>query len=326
MKKNIPYTSSVLLALAIISVLLFVMFSHSTSMSRQLSRAKQEVTELRQQLTLEQMQRCEQTYSWKAGRDYPATIMSGDILRKYRVHTPSDYTADRRYPMVVIFDGMDGTSQRAEIKSGFNETPVLAIYPDALIGTTGVTAWQGAPYSPEGVNDVQFISDMLSKLTKEFCVDTDAIYLVGMSNGAGFAHLAACELDDKIAGFAGISGAYYQPCTHTPAQRMLYIHSADDRLVPYAGSIHRRLPPIYTHAYDQSSAAHCRQFTRANGPGIERLSWNRCKNDQHISLIITHKQPHGWLHISDAPLTPKGALSHQTTSAVIWDFFTSSSH
>lgn len=294
-------------------------------MSRQLGQAKQEITELRQQLAREQMQRCEQTYTWKAGRDYPGSITSGDVLRSYRVHTPSGYTADQRYPAVVVFDGLDGTSRRAEAESGFNEVPALTIYPDAFIGTTGMAAWQGAPYSPTGINDVQFIGDMLRKLTKEFCIDTDAIYLVGMSNGAGFAHLAACELGGKIAGVAGISGAYYQPCAHTPAQRMLYIHSIDDALVPYAGSPRRQLPPIYAHTHDQSSAAHCRQFIRLKGRDVERLSWSQCKNDQHISLIIIHKQPHGWLHVSDAPLRPKGALSHQTTSAVIWDFFTAAS-
>ncbi|HMS93158.1 MAG TPA: alpha/beta hydrolase-fold protein [Candidatus Saccharibacteria bacterium] len=325
MKKITPHISSILLALAIISVPLFVMFLHNASVSHQLGQAKQEITELRQQLALEQAQHCEQTYTWKAGRDYPATVTSDDVLRSYRVHTPSDYTVDRRYPVIVVFDGLNGTSRRAEAKSGLNEAPALTVYPDALIGTTGATAWQGAPYSPAGINDVQFIGDMLRKLTKEFCIDTDAVYLVGMSNGAGFAHLAACELGDRIAGVAGISGAYYQPCAHMPAQRMLYIHSVDDALVPYAGSLQRKLPSIYAHAHDQSSAAHCRRFIRTGGRDVERLSWSQCKNDQHISLIITHRQPHGWLHVSDAPLTPKGALSHQTTSAVIWDFFTATS-
>lgn len=310
---------------AIIATPLFVMIFHATSVSRQLSEAKQEIVALRQQLAAEQVQRCEQSYPWKAAHGYSATVESDNLPRSYRVHTPSDYTADHRYPVVIVFDGLNGTSQRAESESGFNEVPALTVYPDARIGTAGVTAWQGAPYSPEGVNDVQFVGDMLAQLVNEFCIDTDAVYLVGMSNGAGFAHLAACELRGKIAGIAGISGAYYQPCTHTSAPRALYIHSVDDTLVPFAGNLTRRLPPIDNHVRNQSDAASCRQFIRTKGVNIERLSWSKCRNGQLISLIIIHRQAHGWLHVSDDPLTPKGAFSRITTSALIWDFFTAQS-
>lgn len=320
MKRNIALT---LLAVMLAVIPFFVMFSHSVSTSRQLTQAKQEIATLTQTLAAEKLQRCEQTYQWESNRDYPATITSIGMPRTYRVHTPSGYTADKRYPVIIAFDGLDGTSGRAERESGLNTTPALTVYPDALIGTTGATAWQGAPYSPVGINDVQFIDDMLMQITNDFCIDTKAVYMVGMSNGAGFAFLAACELQGKIAGVAGISGAYYQTCSHAgmPA-RTLYIHSLEDSLVPYTGSPLRRLPPVYKLAQAQGQAAQCRQMIKARSSIVERFSWRQCHNDRRVTLIITHRQPHGWLHVADTSLVPEGSLSERTTSAVIWDFFT----
>lgn len=320
MKRNIALT---LLAVMLAVIPFFVMFSHSVSTSQQLTHAKQEIATLTQALAAEKLQRCEQAYEWESNRDYPATITSMDMPRTYRVHTPSGYTADKRYPVIIAFDGLDGTSGRAEHESGLSTTPALTVYPDALIGTTGATAWQGAPYSPVGINDVQFIDDMLVQITNDFCIDTKAVYMVGMSNGAGFAFLAACELQGKIAGVAGISGAYYQACPHAgmPA-RTLYIHSLEDSLVPYMGSPLRQLPPIYRLAQAQGQAAQCRQMIKARSSIVERFSWRQCHNDRRVTLLITQRQPHGWLHVANTSLVPEGSLSERTTSAVIWDFFT----
>ncbi len=320
MKRNIALT---LLAVMLAVIPFFVMFSHSISTSQQLTQAKQEIATLTQALAAEKLQRCEQTYQWESNRDYPATITSMDMPRTYRVHTPSGYTADKRYPVIIAFDGLDGTSGRAERESGLNTTPALTVYPDALIGTTGATAWQGAPYSPVGINDVQFIDDMLMQITNDFCIDTKAVYMVGMSNGAGFAFLAACELQGKIAGVAGISGAYYQACPHAgmPA-RTLYIHSLEDSLVPYMGSPLRQLPPIYRLAQAQGQAAQCHQMIKARSSIVERFSWRQCHNDRRVTLLITQRQPHGWLHVANTSLVPEGSLSERTTSAVVWDFFT----
>lgn len=311
------------ITLVIAMVPFLVMVSRDTSLSLRLVRAEREITHLNRQLARQASQRCHQTYQWESTRNYPASLVSSGITRTYRVHTPPSYTADQRYPVIIVFDGLDGTSLRAEHESGLNATPALTVYPDALIGTTGATAWQGAPYSPVGVNDVQFIDDMMTQLSNDFCIDRDAVYMVGMSNGAGFAFLAACELHGKIAGVAGISGAYYQQC---PADRMptrtLYLHSREDTLVPYEGNPLRRLPPIYTLARNQGHAAGCRQMLKASSRTVEQFSWYQCQDQRHVSLMITREQPHGWLKVADTSLVPEGALSRRTTSAIIWDFFT----
>lgn len=309
---------------AIVAILFFVMILHNISISRQLNEANSEITKLTKQLAAEALQHCEQTYQWQSNQSYSTTLISGGIPRRYRVHTPPSYTSDQRYPVIVAFDGLNGTSERAEHESGLNNTPALTVYPDAYEDAAGVRAWQGAPYSPAGVNDVQFVDEILTRISQDYCIDSEKVYTVGMSNGAGIAFLAACELKDRITGVAGISGAYYMPCRHGQyvQKKMLIVHSFDDELTPYTGSIFKGLPPIYDFARTRSRDNGCKQVSIAQSVTIERYDWTRCRENRQVSLIVAHRQSHGWLHISDMSLVPDGSLARRTTSAMIWDFFT----
>lgn len=169
------------------------------------------------------------------------------------------------------------------------------------------------------------MDDMLNKISEEFCIETDEVYMIGMSNGAGFALLAACELRGRTAGVAGISGAYYTQCRHDDysQQRILLIHSADDAITPFSGDSFRRLPNIYEFSQARSHESSCQQMLKMQGTAIERFNWSQCDEDRRISLIITHQQQHGWLRVADTSHVPDGALVKRTTSAIIWDFFTS---
>jgi poly(3-hydroxybutyrate) depolymerase len=112
--------------------------------------------------------------------------------------------------------------------------------------------WQGDPDS-SGVNDIGFVSDMISHFSDRYCIDTARIYAAGKSNGGGFTGTLACDpkLSTQIAAFAPVSGAFYIngpsssdcdaqhitiPCS--PGRNpipILEFHGSDDGTIPYSG-------------------------------------------------------------------------------------------
>ena len=80
-----------------------------------------------------------------------------------------------------------------------------------MIGDENKQAWQGAPYSAKGVDDVAFTADLLDTAGGVASASTaNAVYATGKSNGAGFTGILACRMADRIAAIAPVAGAFYQ--------------------------------------------------------------------------------------------------------------------
>ncbi len=249
------------------------------------------------------------------------TIQSGDTARTYQVHTPPNYDPSIRYPVIVNFDGIEGSGDRMEAYSGMDNLPVIAVYPDSIPGTLGFTAWQGAPYSLKGDYDTNFVEAMLDELPSNYCIDNGKVFAVGMSNGGGFAMLAACELPDRIRAVASISGAYYESCRvrkHQPS--LLAIHSASDKQIPFEGAKSRKLPKVTDWAQREARYRGCEQSSKSTEPnGSSRYDWTGCRDDSTVRLVVLENQNHGWLYLPGSAQN-----SSPTITSYIWDFFKNS--
>lgn len=108
--------------------------------------------------------------------------------------------------------------------------------------------WQGVPNVT--INDVQFTTDILNYVEKNYNVDRRRIYATGKSDGAGFCNVLACDagLSQRIAAFAPVSGAFYvntTPCHAdtvqipcNPGRRnipFLEFHGGNDTTISYNG-------------------------------------------------------------------------------------------
>lgn len=242
-------------------------------------------------------------------------------VRTYQVHTPANYDPTIRYPVIVSFDGIDGSGVRMEKYSGINELPVIAVYPDSLPGKAGFTAWQGAPYSLDGDYDVAFIRKMTQALPSQYCIDSARVFAVGMSNGGGFAMIAACRLSDTFAAVASIAGAYYSSCEDASRQpSVLAIHSKGDKQVPFTGSRVKKLPQVVEWAERQAKDRDCKQATKNNAEqGAVQYDWVACEDGSIVRLLALQNRGHGWVSLP-------GDMQYATptTAGYIWKFFESS--
>ena len=89
------------------------------------------------------------------------------------------------------------------------------------------------------IDDVGFISDLIDHLIEEYSIDEKRVYVTGISNGAQMSYRLSCELTEKIAAIAPVSGGMQEKfVTDYPSLRpipVLIINNLDDPLVPWDG-------------------------------------------------------------------------------------------
>ncbi|KZP16297.1 carbohydrate esterase family 1 protein [Athelia psychrophila] len=198
---------------------------------------------------------CGSTPSWSFNNEGHYTrSLNG---RSYLVHIPVAYNGSSAHPTVFSFHAFEQDPNNQELISGFsdpglfiNGTGIIAVYPEALLGPgksedgdVPQRAWQGAPYSKAGVDDVTFTMDIIQDLQEHLCVDKSRIYASGKSNGGGFTNLLACNSTSAplFAAFAPVSAALY-PKTHpihncTPGRviPIINFHGLADDIIPFVG-------------------------------------------------------------------------------------------
>jgi len=89
----------------------------------------------------------------------------------------------------------------------------------------------------DGIDDVAYFKAMLDDIGSAFQIDTSAVFLTGMSNGAAMAHRLACELPGRVAAIAAVGGANQfatvAPCDASTA--VMQIHGDADPCWHYLG-------------------------------------------------------------------------------------------
>ncbi|CZT14543.1 related to poly(3-hydroxybutyrate) depolymerase [Ramularia collo-cygni] len=198
------------------------------------------------------------------GQSNSLSITSNGVTRTFLLHIPTNYDVNDARGLVFSFHGRSRTAVSQEALSSFSDPyfnpDLLAVYPQGLGSTP---QWQGDPEAT--TDDVLFTLDLLTYINNNYCVNTEAVYSTGKSNGAGFSlNVLACDpvAVTKFAAFAGAASADYQasmteancnpltvPITCNPGKTripILELHGTADDTIPYNGGGRRTqcLPSI----------------------------------------------------------------------------------
>lgn len=268
------------------------------------------------------------TASRTAGCGKPAatgdyTVQSGGLTRTYRLHVPDNYRSSKTYPLILVFHGRGKTGAQTEAFSDLSKLDAVVAYPNGVVGDEAKQAWQGAPYSAKGVDDVKFTADLLDQLEANYCVDTRAVYATGKSNGAGFTGILACKLADRIAAIAPVAGAFYiegGSCTPSRPVPVLDIHGTGDTTIPYGGDGQRDLPDVQTWVRDWSVRNHCDPSPREAqvGDDVLKVTYKGC--DADVVHVAVTDGGHSWPG-SDASSGPGYVTQTFEASELIGSFF-----
>lgn len=176
------------------------------------------------------------------------TITTADgIERTYRRYVPSSHDGTTPHALLLGFHGLTGGPEQMAALGGFEpvaETEgFVVVSPQGTTpDTLGVSFWNTEVNPPSerdptlNVDDVAFVIALLDELEADLCLDTTRIFSTGMSNGGMFSARLACDLADRIAAIATVTGILHpDDCAPTRAVPVLHIHGTGDPIVPFDG-------------------------------------------------------------------------------------------
>jgi polyhydroxybutyrate depolymerase len=167
------------------------------------------------------------------------SIMSNNIMRKYRLYVPNIYTGSQSVPLILNLHGYTSNALQQQLYSNFmpiaDTANFLMVYPEGK-APLGNQYWNAGFGGTE--NDVLFMSDLIDSLKLTYNIDLNSIYSCGMSNGGIMSYYLACNLPNRIAAIASVTGSMLKTwfsCAPSRPFPIMEIHGTADGTVNYLG-------------------------------------------------------------------------------------------
>jgi polyhydroxybutyrate depolymerase len=131
-------------------------------------------------------------------------------------------------PVVFVFHGAGGSG--AEIREELTVEPAadggaIFVYPNAAAGT-----WDIRSTSP----DYRMVNNVLGRLSNEYCIDGQKVFLAGFSAGAVFALYVGCNAAPVFRAVGSVAGTVFRfdrRCCTGPISAVL-VHGDADSAIP----------------------------------------------------------------------------------------------
>ncbi|MDP1799844.1 MAG: T9SS type A sorting domain-containing protein [Bacteroidota bacterium] len=167
------------------------------------------------------------------------SIKSNNIMRKFRLYVPNSYTG-QAVPLILNLHGYTSNSTQQQQYTNFmpiaDTAKFLMVFPDGK-APAGNQYWNAGFGGTE--NDVLFMSNLIDSLDLFYNIDLNSVYSCGMSNGGIMSYYLACNLPNRIAAIASVTGSMLNTWfTCAPARPfpVMEIHGTSDATVPYNGN------------------------------------------------------------------------------------------
>ncbi|HEY5888301.1 MAG TPA: PHB depolymerase family esterase [Acidimicrobiales bacterium] len=165
--------------------------------------------------------------------DTQEAVTSGGDPRSYAQHVPPAHDGTTPVPLVVDFHGYSQTGPIQEVFSALgpygDEQGFVTVTPDS--GYV-VPHWEFAA----GSRDLAMFGDLLDQVEADLCIDTNRIYVTGLSYGAYMTSFLACAYSDRIAAAAPVAGtADPEGCEFERPVPVVAFHGTDDTYIAFEG-------------------------------------------------------------------------------------------
>ena len=255
-------------------------------------------------------------------------ITSGGLARVVNVHIPANYDPSRGTPLVLNFHGFTSDAPQEAILSLMNDKAdsegFIVAYP---YGTGTPLSWNAGACcgtaASTGVDDIQFVRDILTTAADKLCIDPTRIYATGMSNGGFLSHRIGCELADKFAAIAPVAGVLGLPsCNPSRPMPVMHFHGTMDPLVPYNGDAAMGFPAVLDtfHGWaDRDGCTGVPTQTYANGDATCQ-TYAQCAGGAEVTLCTIDGGGHTWPGGTPVPTLGVTSTDIHATDAM-WTFF-----
>jgi len=202
------------------------------------------------------------TFSSFAQETINASITHDGIQRDYILYIPELYDGNTTVPLVLNFHGFGSSASQQMFYGDFRNIAdtegFLLVHPE---GTTfiGNQFWNvGFPGLSSNIDDVGFTEALIDELATLYAIDLDRVYATGMSNGGFMSFLLACQLSEKIAAVASVTGSMTQDtfddCNAQHPTPILQIHGTEDDVVLYnENNLSLPIPDVISYWVDHNN-------------------------------------------------------------------------
>jgi len=251
------------------------------------------------------------------------------ISRDYRLYVPAGYTGQEEVPLVFNLHGFGSNAFEQQVYAAMGAVAdtanFLICYPNG-VGNAWNVGWSFGSTA----DDVGFLSALLDELLANYAVDSTRVYACGMSNGGFMSYVLACELNDRIAAVASVTGSmapnYAPACQPGRPVPVMQIHGTADGTVPYDGE------PLINIAIDSLLAfwagnngcsgppdtTDVPDIAPNDGCTAQRIDYNNCTDPGALVFFRVQDGGHTW---PGSPI-PIGVTNQDfDASTEIWRFF-----
>ena len=254
-------------------------------------------------------------------------VIFDEIPREYTVYIPENYNHSIPTPILFAFHGFGGSNNFIMNSAGFNEIAdeenFIVVYPQGSLILNLFAHWNVGGFTQiSNTDDVAFVDYLISSLSQMYNINLDRVYATGMSNGGFMSFLLACQLSNKIAAIASVTGSMTtQTLNECDPQRevpILQIHGTNDPIVPYNG-IQEWNTPIdnvldYWVLNNQCSpnpeVNDLEDINNDNGFTVQEIIYNNGLNGSMVKHFKVNGGTHVWFQDEDI-----------NSSSLIWEFF-----
>ena len=252
-----------------------------------------------------------------AGRTIDGSIDTADgRTRTYHLYVPSNIPAGP-VPLLVALHGGTGWGAQFQRSSGFDglaeANGFLVVFPDGIgVGADGtqLRTWNAGyccgPAVRQGVDDVAFVSALISEISGRYEIDPSRVFAAGHSNGGMLAYRLACELSDLIVAVGVQSSSLgVEPCKPSSPVSLLHIHGTADANHPIDGGVGSNSISGVSYNSAQwsaetiAAAVECKDrpvlSTDSSNPDLAISTWVGCTGGTEVRLIAVNGATHAWM-------------------------------
>lgn len=262
------------------------------------------------------------------------TMMHGGIQREYRLYVPSIYDGSESVPLLFNLYGYGSNAVQQEVYGDFRSIADTAnfilVHPDGTDDMTGTAFWNAFGSPSETVDDIGFISALIDTLSDDYNIDLNRVYSTGMSNGGFMSYTLACQLSQRIASIASVTGTMVtfnlNACNCQHPIPIMQVHGTLDGTVPYNGNAQGFVAV-------EDLVDHWVGFNNCNTTAVEtavpdvnltdgctadRFVYSGGTNDASVELYRINGGGHTW---PGAPVVIGVTNQDFSASVEIWRFF-----
>lgn len=261
-----------------------------------------------------------------------AEINVNGLSRSYILYVPQSYTGDEALPLVFNFHGLGSNAFEQMVYGDFRELAeaenFIIVHPNGTV-YQGFTHWNVGGFTlGSPADDVGFTDALINEISAKYTIDQNRIYATGMSNGGYMSFLLACQLNEKFAAIASVTGTMtpdmVEACAPTRPMPVMQIHGTADGTVSYEGVEvwNRSIPDVIDYWV---SANNCNPE-----PSVNRL-FDLNPNDENFidhyvyaggdnGSVVEHYKINNGTH--SWPGTSVGVANRDINASVlVWEFF-----